>query len=340
MRTQYWLCRSAALLGLAATLPFARTRAQEQPKSPEAAPAAQPAGKVHSGSPYQLKIERGSIVRNGQEIEPTLANAVEVLRDLWSNVSIVLAPEVSRVKLGDLKLRSVNDVSEALEALRAASGYRFEWRPIPSPGRSAGASDLYVLDLGAHTEPFQRSRRMMEAFNLSRYIESHSEDWKGDKVRYINETLSEITKTVAETMYSVMEGQEAPDEQPRLQYHEGTGLLIVTGPPEAIEVARKIVTALTGQPSPVDRLERLHFGAEGEANQGPAQERFRGYGFPGGGGMGGGGSGMGWGARMGGFGGGMGGGGMGGGGFGGGHTPQPQPTNTPASSANPAAQSR
>jgi len=64
MKTHYWLRRSAALLGLAATLPFNSGRAQDQPKTPAITPAAQLAPKGPLVEPYVLQIVQGALARN------------------------------------------------------------------------------------------------------------------------------------------------------------------------------------------------------------------------------------------------------------------------------------
>jgi len=281
MKTHYWLRRSAALLGLAATLPFNSGRAQDQPKTPAITPAAQLAPKGPLVEPYVLQIVQGALARNGKQSEATLANVVDALRDIWPEANIALAPELSKLKVADLKLRSTPELWEALEALRVASGYRFEWRKgLPNTGgmidpatglprQPAGESSLYVLDLGIDSQrnPLERARRMVEVFNISGYLDRLPTQDENE----LNRTLEEIMGTVFETLDSLKGGDVAENDRPHFRFHPGTRLLVVTGPPDAIEVVRKVVSALTGQPIAGDRVA---FGAEPDANPMAAQEAF------------------------------------------------------------------
>jgi hypothetical protein len=301
MKTHYWLRRSAALLCLAAILPLNRGRAEEPPKAPETTPAAQPAAKGRPASPYVLEIAGGAFMRNGKQSEATLASVVDALRDIWPDVNIVLAPEVANLKLADLKLRSVGELSEALEALRVASGYSFEWRRgMPSAGgmidpatglpgaggmvdpatglprQPAGESSLYVLDLGIDPRgiPEKRSRRMVEVFNLSGYLDHlpsddhqssddrgrallfppapHSIKSSDDHQSLVNRALQEIQETVLETLDIVEGGNVSANDRAQFKFHPGTRLLVVTGPPDAIEVALKVVRAMTGSGASIE----------------------------------------------------------------------------------------
>jgi hypothetical protein len=283
MKTHYRLRRSAALLCLAATLPVNCGRAQDQPKTPGITPAAQLAPNGALVEPYVLQIAQGTLARNGKQSEATLANVVDALRDIWPEANIVLAPELSKLKVADLKLRSTPELWEALEALRVASGYKFEWRKgLPNTGGTvgidpatglprppAGESSLYILDQGidAQGHPLERARRMVEVFNLSGYLDHLPTQ---DRERHVDESLSEIMQTVSETLDSLGDGNVSENDRPHFRFHPGTRLLVVTGPPDAIEVARKVVTALTGQPGGGALLP----GAELDANQRAAGEAF------------------------------------------------------------------
>jgi hypothetical protein len=165
---------------------------------------------------------------------------------------------------------------------------------------------------------------MVDVFNMSGYFEQlkkHDQD-------EVNRTLEEVEHTVFTTLASLKEGGVAENEMPHFQFHSGTGLLIVTGPPDAIEVARKVVSALTGQPSG-DALALMGSAGPYANQRAAAQERFANQYAPRtGGGFGGGGSGMG-----GGFGGGTGGGGMGGARMGGGTGASQQQSGPPSDPA-------
>ena len=309
MKIHPWLGRSAALLCLAATLHFNCARAQDPPKAAETRPTAQAAAKAGSALAYDLVIEQGLVECTnhvGFGAEATLANVVGVLREIWPEANIVLAPEVSSIKVADLKLHSTHELGEALEALRVASGYRFDWRKglpnaasptdpatgLPS-SPAGGESPLYVLDLGINSQgnPLERARRMVEVFNLSGYLDHLPSQDPSE----VNRTLVEIQNTVIETLeglrgdglsendqshgvsvwgggssgIAIRGGNLSLNDQSRFRFHPGTRLLIVTGPPDSIEVARKVVTALTGQPS---GGESVLLGDEQDAKQRAAQE--------------------------------------------------------------------
>ena len=86
--------------------------------------------------------------------------------------------------------------------------------------------------------------------------------------------MEEIQATVLDTLQSLKEGPVTENDRPHFKFHPGTGLLIVTGPPDAIEVARKVATALTGQPSAGESV------LLGDAKQRAAQEAmYRRYGL-------------------------------------------------------------
>jgi hypothetical protein len=236
--------------------------------------------------PYVLQIVGGDLVHNGKKRDATLANVVDALRDIWPTANIALAPELSGLNVADLKLRSTPELWEALEALRVASGYKFEWRkgsPAGSgmidpatglPRPPAGESSLYILDEGeTQGNPLQRARRMVEVFNMRGYLDHlPAQDAKDPR-----KALDEIQDTVLETLASLKGGTLSDSDRLDFHFHPGTLLLILIGPPDAIEVARKVVTALTGQP--VSRKSVLS-GAGPDANQSaPAAPSARRYGL-------------------------------------------------------------
>ncbi|MGA2867513.1 MAG: hypothetical protein ABSF95_23825 [Verrucomicrobiota bacterium] len=259
MKTHFWLRHSALLLCLAATLPSSLRSAQDQQKAPDTAPAVQATPQERPASRYALEIVDGTFLRKGHKTEATLANVVDTFRDLWPEANIVLAPELAKLKVADLKLRSVGQLPEALEALRVASGYRFEWRqgwptgaaaidPATGLPVTAGESALYVLDLGLGSQgnPGERARRSVEVFNLSGYLQHLG---KKDE-KEVGDSLHQIEMIVFKTLVNVARLNEdnLPENEllPDFQFHPGASLLIVIGSPDALDVARKIVTALPG----------------------------------------------------------------------------------------------
>src|SRR5207248_148278 len=73
-------------------------------------------------------------VWQGHKLEPTLANVVDALRERYNEANIVLSPGLAKLKISDLKLRG-GRLMENLEAIRVASGGKFDWT---SPGVQGG----------------------------------------------------------------------------------------------------------------------------------------------------------------------------------------------------------
>jgi len=233
------------------------------PAADKPAPAAadsEPAG-------YALEIENGKLVRNsgdGRNREATLDNVLDVLRDNYTHANIVMAPGLAKVKIADLKLRALQ-LPEELEAVRVASGYKFEWHgpgdnlvaggvqlgsesaavnpatglPV-SPGEAASQfnAGLFVL---REPVPTTENSRMVEVFNLSPYLERlHKND--SDVATHLNQ----IEGIIGETLKGLDQGDSA--HSPTYQFHSGANLLVVIGTKEEIDVTRKVVRALLGEP--------------------------------------------------------------------------------------------
>ena len=207
---------------------------------------------------YLLEIVNGELQPGGSPA--TLARIVDVLLGVYPNETIVLAPGLGQVQVRDLKLRNT-DLPETLDALRVASGDAFVWQngrlqnaappwaidPAtglpgpPAPSREPSSSSLYILtrnDASVAGNP----RRMVEVFNLSGYLEQLGKRDEKD----IAASLEKIKMIVSDTLNQVMQGNVQPEDQPSFQFHPGANLFIVIGPPQAIEVTQKVVTALPG----------------------------------------------------------------------------------------------
>ncbi len=301
---------TALSLGLALSWLAVGQNAGDQPKptTPPAPTATTPAPRSETPH-YDLDIENGvlkispafaSHFQNATGITATLANVVEMLRLMHDSANIVLSPSVGDITISDLKLKGVN-LEDELDALRVASGDQFIWThgapatksaaiidpntglPVPPPEQS---SAFYSLVPNPAARP-ATNQHGVEVFNLGPYIKQQKD---------ANQARDEVVQMIAQAVDFANQGQ-SPAMRPNFQYFPGGQLLIVAGPPEVLDVARKVVRALTGEAIPE-----------------PAPMRGTGYGF---GGMGGG--------MMGGYGGAMGMGGMGmmgggmmGGGYGGG----------------------
>ena len=167
------------VLSFAATLAWFAQPVLAENKPPS------PAGPTQSG--YDLEIQDGQLVSSGNErgLEATLGNVVDALRDRYTKANLVVAPGLAKMKIADLKLRAGN-LAEELEALRVASGLKFEWvgagsaGPNIAPGAGAQAVDpttgqliaipttetnagLFVL---REPTPTPETSRTVEAFNI------------------------------------------------------------------------------------------------------------------------------------------------------------------------------
>jgi hypothetical protein len=253
MKTQPWLSHlnSPSGLLLAVCLATATAAAQDKPGPAQTPPTTQ---EPATGTRYALEIASGNMAIKGQQVPATLARIADVLRDLYPEVNIVLAPEVGKVQVLDLKLRAP-DLPEALEALRVASGDAFVWRQGMTAGGGGALIDpatgvavppapseskLYVLSRN-EARP-EAPRPVVEVFNLSGYLEHLGKRNEKEIVA----SLDEIKMIVSDTLDRVMQGRATVEDMPRFQFHPGANLFIVIGPPEAIEVAQKVVSALPG----------------------------------------------------------------------------------------------
>jgi len=223
---------------------------------------------------YDLEIVNGSIVRVGStsdKREATLGNVIDAVRQRYPDANIAMTPGLARLKISDLKLRT-RSIWEDLEAIRVASGGKFEWSgpgfsvfgrtgldpdryvtPGPTdPSAIATGNGLFTLREAVTAE----RERSVEAFNIGPYLQ-HGETeaiggpgqpTSGDKPKADaasrEKRLTEVEQIILETI-GALHDEEV--EKPQFQFHRGANLLIVIGSREAVEVARKIVGALPGQ---------------------------------------------------------------------------------------------
>jgi hypothetical protein len=235
------------------------TKALAQPRV-ESRPKTTPSAVETAG--YDLWIVDGVFSWEGKQIEPTLGHVVDALRAKYSDANFVLAPGLMNLKIADLKLRG-GRIQEELEAIRVASGSKFDWTGPGAPGvgnpvdPSTGLplsmppnGGLFILREAAPTEA---NERLVEAFNLSSYLERLSANQdkasatKEAKDKTISASLDEIERIILETIATLKEGRSSTMDQPSFQFHRGANLLIVIGSREAVDVARKVILALPGQ---------------------------------------------------------------------------------------------
>jgi hypothetical protein len=266
------------------------------PNKPVAIAGAKPAG-------YDLAISKEVFVWAGGKLEPTLGNVVDALREVYPSANLVMAPGLPTLRISDLKLRAGN-LWEYLEAIRVASGAKFDWMgpgsPGPNlpPGLSAPGVDpttgqpipavptesntgLFIL---REPMPTEETTRTVEAFNIGSYLQ-----WLRDKQdpkeaqdrreQEVAKSLDELEQIVRVTLESLKQGSVV--EMPSFRFHRGANLLIIVGTRNAVEVARKVVTALP-QPSGSPGAETSRMGGAGLPGMSPeVTDAFRKrYGLP------------------------------------------------------------
>ena len=279
-------------------------------------PAAAPTPTAEAAAPhYDLEIVNGRLLlnpavskqfRNAAAVPATLASVVDVLRLMHEGANIVLSPNLAEITISDLKVRGLN-LDDELEALRVACGDRFLWThgaPSPRPAAidpstgipvaSPPPGDFYSLVPNRDAAPAPGGSNL-EVFNLGPL---HKQEKDADVA------IAQLTDIIRDAIKLGNPDQSGSGETMHFRFYPGAQLLIVTGGPDVLEIARKVVHAATGEMVPE-----------------PAPRRDSGYGMGGFGGRGGG------------FGGGMSG-GMGGGGMMGGGGGSVGPAGAPPS-ANP-----
>jgi hypothetical protein len=209
---------------------------------------------------YDLQIVNGQLLVNNNltnrlnvnarfgpgtlhSVPVTLGDIVDVLRELHTNADIVMTPGLAKLKITDLKMRSTHESGEGqlqkeLQALSVASGYKFLWTR-ESRESDSGHSSLYIL---SSNEALVKPSRSVEVFNLSGYIEQLG---KPDG-KELEASVGKIGTIINDTVQRLKSDVTSEDLFATFEFHPGASLLIVIGPPEALEVARKVVTALPG----------------------------------------------------------------------------------------------
>jgi len=197
----------------------------------------------------------------------SLANVIDAVRDRYSEVNIVIAPGLGNLPISDLKLRT-SSISEELEAIRVASGGKFECSggsgngavdPTTGLPIVSGFKNQGLFTLREPTAP--ENQRVVEAFNIGPYLQSAGEDEEnstpdkpghlGDKKeskelrdRRSNERLEQLKKIILETISALHPNST---EQPNFQFHHGANLLVIIGSRDTLDVSRKVVNAMPGQ---------------------------------------------------------------------------------------------
>jgi hypothetical protein len=228
-----------------------------------------PAYRAAPDSPYFIEIKGGFFTSKGskERKEPLLRNLVNVLREHFPDANFVVSPEVMEVVVEELKLRDAS-LRDTLEALSVASGGRFVWEkrlprptgygvpgaggmprvdpttglPLP-PTEPAVEVDEYGLFVLRSPDAPPDIRRTVMAFNLAGYLQAKGKsDPKG-----ADEAIDQVRQIIAQTLDALTAGRPTPRPSAEFKFHPGASLLVVIGPPEAIEVAHQVVNALPGQ---------------------------------------------------------------------------------------------
>lgn len=249
-------------------------------------------------SPYSLEIDGGFLKQpTGDEIEATLENVVELLRELefarnGDPANIVLSPDLPKIKIANLKLAATT-LTQELEALRVASGERFTWSTGESPGAMVDPNTGHLISPPSDQLPLYilrpepesgRSRLRVEAFSLAGYFESRKKS--NDEAEYtkiVDQEISQLYRIVEETvaMYADMDqqlnrGEAASARSPSLRFHSGANLLIVTGEINGVEIAAKVISALPHVQRSGGNVAGGYGGEMGvQGMPGPAADAFR-----------------------------------------------------------------
>jgi hypothetical protein len=188
---------------------------------------------VLSVDPLKNRVDSKALWGNGNisSVPATIGNLTKFLRAVDTNLNIVLSPGTAEQTISDLKLRS-GDMKALVEAVGIATGNKVR-------GSQLNGKDNWTF----MTQQKQSSGRTVEVFNLSGYIQTLSTN----DIDLITRKLDELQLLIRETLQS--SGYTSAGDTV-FRYHPGTHLMIVTGSPDAIDITRKIVNALSSQPGP------------------------------------------------------------------------------------------
>jgi hypothetical protein len=216
----------------------------------------------------------GATQRMNKSEDATLENLVNFLLKRYTNDNIVLEPGVGEIRIDNLKYRESDDPSlgggaiqaggalqTELQALAVASGGKFKVR-VQSYA-VGGAMGMYFLE-NTHAK---QNEKVVEVFNMASFIERRLNKIRAERpsltpqefqdasafdVARQQGEIEEICKSTAESL-----GLEIQNLS--FKFYRDAQLLVVIGPPEAIDVARKVVDALLerspeSRPDVSDRL--------------------------------------------------------------------------------------
>jgi hypothetical protein len=242
-----------------------------------------PATKSHSETEgYDFVVSHGLFQEDNRKPEPPILSVViEAMRRRYTEANIVFAPELAEIQIPDVKLRA-HDLPEMLEAIRVASGNKFDWfapgstvpnmvgrnaaRPTidPATGLPVASAEpdpnsgLYVLRVPSETG---QNERVVEAFNISSYLESKLQEARvandrKDKPFGANErqdiveiTVMQLKDLIVQTVASFKQSKyDEVQHNLNFQFHRGATLLVVIGQKSDVEIVRKLMGALMTEP--------------------------------------------------------------------------------------------
>jgi hypothetical protein len=209
---------------------------------------------IQSLPEFNIQIENGSLSlaafkdtpeknpwgKTASSVSATVDNLSKYLRAIDPNLNIVLSPDVGDLIIRNLKLNTRSPLSIS-QAISVASG-----NTIIGPGGGLGGGFGGGLrtdrNLTFIANRPRDSKASLEVFNLNNYILTLG-NYDDKKVR---QKIDELQKLIVNTLQDLRITTSSAD-LPKFKYHPGTKLLIVIGKPEALEVARKIIYAASGQ---------------------------------------------------------------------------------------------
>jgi hypothetical protein len=175
-------------------------------------------------------------------VPATMENISRYLRATDPRLSVVLSPGTGESVISDLKLKTTAFRSIS-EAIRVASGNTISGNDRLGAGEGFGGfggAGGYIGRAVTFTSSSPRSKSFVEVFNLSGYIQTLGKVDDHDIMGKI-EQLKDLILTTLQDL------SKSSADRPDFKFHSGTKLFIVIGKPEAIEVTRKIINALSRQ---------------------------------------------------------------------------------------------
>ena len=222
------------------------------------------------GPQFDLEVSNGRFVLSpGQTNGPiaTVGNLIKRVQELDPNVNIILSPGVADVALTDFRLHAVT-LPRVLTTLPGLTGNRvgltesFAGRGRGGRGSLASTGSVYMVGFvdanvfyggGGGGVGFANTRpvRQVEVFNINNYLNTlkppRPDPASATERAVTMNGVQSIEELIAQTLGSLL--NQSPlnaADRPDYFFHEGTGLFVVVGSPQAIDVASKIISALPG----------------------------------------------------------------------------------------------